>query len=136
MKKCLYCAEEIQDEAIVCKHCGRDVVNTAGSTMLGTYAKELAALRQTAAKDAKEKGARDAKRAFYFSGGRWGWGDYILSIILAPVAIYYARKAKEKLAPGDPGYREAQTAEIHGWIGCAIPALTLCVIAWALLKYY
>ena len=45
MKKCRFCAEDIQEVAIVCKHCGRDLVFQAAKESLTPPRKRMGRLR-------------------------------------------------------------------------------------------
>jgi pSer/pThr/pTyr-binding forkhead associated (FHA) protein len=47
-------------------------------------------------------------------------GLFICGIILEPVAISQARKARKTLRSGDPGYGKAVAAEIIGWTGLVL----------------
>jgi hypothetical protein len=44
-------------------------------------------------------------------------GLFICGVILEPIAIVQARKAKKALEPGEPGQGKAVAAEIIAWIG-------------------
>jgi pSer/pThr/pTyr-binding forkhead associated (FHA) protein len=52
-------------------------------------------------------------------------GLFICGIILEPVAIAQARKARKTLKAGDPGYGRAVAAEIIAWIGLCLWVVAL-----------
>jgi uncharacterized membrane protein YvbJ len=54
-------------------------------------------------------------------------GFFICGIILEPMAIQQARKVKQVLRPGEPGYGKAQAAEVIAWIALVLWVLGLVV---------
>jgi hypothetical protein len=109
MKKCPFCAEEIKDEAIVCKHCGRDL--RTGQT--GQQQAVPAAYTYLGI-DYARKALSNAIVGIFFLG-----------FIAGPAAIICARKAKKILKPGEFGYGKAQAGEIIGWIIVGIYILAI-----------
>ncbi len=80
MKKCPYCAEEIQDAAIVCRYCGR---NLDGKENPG-----LGKFLQIAGVIIMFVGSiYSLVIGFIVASGAWGFGGAVVAIMLFPVTV-------------------------------------------------
>jgi len=142
---CPYCTAENREGAKFCSHCGRELPDAVQQAPVQQpYEQQMPAQQPHAQQvpaqqpyaqqmpggqpDAQQsdpafrRAVSDAKNALILSIV----GIFCFGIILEPIAIVNARKAKKVLSPGDEGYGNAQAAEIIGWIAVGLWVVGVC----------
>lgn len=127
MEKCPYCFEPLQDDDVICRYCGRDVVEYPEEAMSGLI-DSIATGRKAIAEYGRDV-SRIALLAALLGLSGVGW-------FTTGIALSRARKARNYLNPGDPGYGNIIVAEVLGWIMTVIywSAVILITIHYAVIQ--